>query len=73
MIHDRSRSRIVEVKTKNDAWVVAVRDIPEPLTVHATKEEAIETAGVFANASKPAVVVVLRADGTTEAEYYFVT
>lgn len=56
---------------KDEAWVVRSESSDEDLSLHDTKESAVEAARGIARAHEPSRLVVHRADGTIQTSYTY--
>lgn len=66
------KTRLVyHVATHEDGWKVEREDTGEPVSTHATKEEAVDAARSLAQATEPSQVVVHRMDGTIQTNYTY--
>lgn len=56
---------------RGEGWTVRLEGNDEKLSVHATKEEALDAARGVAHAHMPSRLVVHRADGTIQTSYTY--
>ncbi len=62
---------MITVQAREDGWVVLQGGIDAPMSVSATKDEAVEKARGLANAKVPSQLVVLKKDGTVQDTYTY--
>lgn len=62
---------VYTVSSVAEGWVVEQDGLGAPLSVHPTKDEAVERARVLANDHAPSQLVVLRKDGTVQDTYSY--
>ncbi|MDQ7827019.1 MAG: DUF2188 domain-containing protein [Candidatus Eremiobacteraeota bacterium] len=55
----------------NSTWAVKEEHLPDPLSTHRTKEEAVAAARALAKQSQPAQVFVHGEDGKIQEEYTY--
>jgi len=56
----------IAVRATDDGWVIEMEGMPSPLGVHATKDDAVETARALAADRAPSHLIVYKKDGTIQ-------
>lgn len=62
---------VFRVVAREDGWVVEHEGAERAVSLHPTKEEAVERARALANESKPSQLVILRKDGTIQDTFTY--
>jgi poly(hydroxyalkanoate) granule-associated protein len=63
---DRQAAAVYTVAAREEGWAVERRGAERAMSLHATKEEALEAARALAAANRPSELVVHRKDGTVQ-------
>jgi hypothetical protein len=59
------------VASADDGWSVRADGASSPISTHATKRDAVESARALARANAPSELVIHRTDGTVQARHSY--